>query len=598
MMPRKTRRMIIIVSIIVIILTIAIAFFLLYRNTNLFKSSATLFTKYLGQNMENMNSALQKIGTSEFNELLKNNKNTSEMQVKVNYTTNIGTSSESTQNSINQLKLKMSGQADPNNQYKYQDIKLLNNNEKVAEIEYIQRGITHGIRFSDLFDQYILADNENLKELFKKMGYSEEQLVNVPDSIEFNNEVKNIFEFSKDEKQKLKTKYMSIINNNVSKENFSKQKSQMVEIEGKSIKANSYVLTITKEQLNNIYIKILEEMKQDETFLSRIDQLQTTLGLDVEIINLRQEFAEELEGIIANITKNNIGKDETKIIVYENNQKTIRTVVQHPDYEIDIDLLSSQTEDYIQISYQNATSEKKRIFTYKKANGETSVNLSNTEKEKTTQYSLVSNNKVEGNHCAKNLVAKYEDSTNRVELITEQELDLVKSFENEVNLSDDNSINLSKLEAEQVQMVLSQVINSISGEMNEINTNVIKTEDLEELGKTTGIIKEYETLEANGITETEKSRFNSQFEILQGEDLESETILDLIEAVRDHLIDLEVVSNTEIKLKLDRLDKNEEVATTLSTFIEENKNKIYNVKVEYDAQTGLASHIVLTMLEK
>ena len=598
MMPRKTRRMIIIVSIIVIILTIAIAFFLLYRNTNLFKSSATLFTKYLGQNMENMNSALQKIGTSEFNELLKNNKNTSEMQVKVNYTTNIGTSSESTQNSINQLKLKMSGQADPNNQYKYQDIKLLNNNEKVAEIEYIQRGITHGIRFSDLFDQYILADNENLKELFKKMGYSEEQLVNVPDSIEFNNEVKNIFEFSKDEKQKLKTKYMSIINNNVSKENFSKQKSQMVEIEGKSIKANSYVLTITKEQLNNIYIKILEEMKQDEIFLSRIDQLQTTLGLDVEIINLRQEFAEELEGIIANITKNNIGKDETKIIVYENNQKTIRTVVQHPDYEIDIDLLSSQTEDYIQISYQNATSEKKRIFTYKKANGETSVNLSNTEKEKTTQYSLVSNNKVEGNHCAKNLVAKYEDSTNRVELITEQELDLVNSFENEVNLSDDNSINLSKLEAEQVQMVLSQVINSISGEVNEINTNVIKTEDLEELGKTTGIIKEYETLEANGITETEKSRFNSQFEILQGEDLESETILDLIEAVRDHLIDLEVVSNTEIKLKLDRLDKNEEVATTLSTFIEENKNKIYNAKVEYDAQTGLVSHIVLTMLEK
>ena len=134
-------------------------------------------------------------------------------------------------------------------------------------------------------------------------------------------------------------------------------------------------------------------------------------------------------------------------------------------------------------------------------------------------------------------------------------------------------------------MILNQVTSSVFGKVNEINTNAIKTEDVGELGKAMGLIKEQDTIEANGITETEKSRFNSQFEILQGEDLKSDTILDLIDAIQDNLVDLEVISNTELKLKLDRLDKNEEVATTLSAFIEENKNKIYNAKVEYDEET-------------
>ena len=60
---------------------------------------------------------------------------------------------------------------------------------------------------------------------------------------------------------------------------------------------------------------------------------------------------------------------------------------------------------------------------------------------------------------------------------------------------------------------------------------------------------------------------------------------------------MEVVSNTELKLKLDRFNKNEQVATVLSSFIEENKNRKYDARVEYEVETGLASEIVLTMVE-
>lgn len=599
MMPRKKRRTLIIVSII-LLLIIAVTLILLYINTDMFKSNSTLFAKYIGQNVENIETVYQKIGKNEYNELLQQNKYTTEARVKVNYAENIGTSSESTQNSINQLKLEISGETDKNNQYNYQDINLLSNDEKVSEVEYIQSGNSYGIRFSDLFNQYILVDNENLKELFEKAGYTGEELTNIPDKIEFNYDFESIFQFSEEEKQNIKTKYINIINNNIAKDNFSNQKNQIIQIDGKDIKANSYVLTLTKEQLNNIYINMLEEVKQDEMILSRMDKIQTLLEKykTDETINLREQFINDVEDLIIDITRNNIGQDEAKVIVYENNQTTIRTIIQHPDYEINIDLLSYQAEDYIQVSYKDIVSEKEQVLTYKKINEEMSTIFKNTNDGKTVEYSLTIDEKIDGNSCVKNIVAKYEDDSNRVEATIEQNIDIVSSFSNEVSLNDENSINLSKLEEEQIKAILDRVNSGVSEKANEITTTAVKMEDLWEVLKATGIVKEEQIIESMGVTQTEKNRFNSQFEILQGDNLESADILKLIDAIKENLIDMEVVSSTELKLKLDRLNKNEEIATTLSSFIEQNKNKKYSAKVEYDEETGLASDILLIMLEK
>lgn len=598
MIPRKKRRMFIIVSVILLLVIIAVVMLLLYINTDMFKSNSALFTQYIGQNVEKIATLYDEVGTSEYDKLMKQNKHTTQTEIKMNFTENIETTSESTQNSINQLKLQIDGQTDNSNQYNYQDIHLLNSDKEISEIEYIQKGNTYGIRFSDLFNQYILADNENLKELFEKVGYTEEELVNIPETIEFDYDWKSIFQFSKEEKESIKTKYSNILNRDISEDNFSKQSNQEIQMNGKNINTNSYVLTLTKEQLNNIYINLLEEMKQDEIILTKIDKIQALLEQYqlAEMTDLRGQFIEELEDLITNITKNNIGQEEAKIIVYVNNRTTVRTIIQHPDYEICIDLLSSKEEEYLQVTYQDTASKKEQVFTYKKGNEETSVTFNNVKEEKVSQYSFVINEKVNGNNCVKNIVAKYEDNTNRLEAAMKQTIDIVDSFEEEV-LNDENAINLSELEAEQVQIVLNKVKSSVSKKANEITTT-INTEDLWNVLKAVGFVKEEQILEAMGITETEKSRFNSQFEILQGENLESDATLNLIEAIKENLIDFEVVSNTELKLKLDRLNKNEEVATTLSAFIEQNKNKKYNAKVEYDETTGLVSDILLTMLKK
>ena len=116
MMPRKKRRTILIISILLVIIAIVSAIVVIYLTTDMFKSSDILFAKYIGQNMENLENVYHEIEKDDYRELMKQNKHTIENKVKVNYTENMGTTSENTKNPINQLKLTINGQVDNQNQ--------------------------------------------------------------------------------------------------------------------------------------------------------------------------------------------------------------------------------------------------------------------------------------------------------------------------------------------------------------------------------------------------------------------------------------------------------------------------------------------------
>lgn len=591
MMPRKKRKIILIVSIISIVAMIAMTLIFLYITTDSFKSSRTLFCKYLGQNVENWGAMQSENKQSEYEELLEQSKYTTNTEVTVNYTENVGTDLENTENVINELKLEIKGQTDNSKEYNYQDIHLLKNDEKLSELEYIQSGEVKGIRFPELFSQYLVASKDDVKEILQKTGQEEQETSKLWQKIDFN----GFPSLTPTEQQTIKNKYINLINRNLSKDNFSKQKNQTIQMDGKAINVNAYTLTLTKEQMNSIYLKILEEMKQDEIILKKIDDLQIWLEpyqMEAEM-NLREEFIQKIDSLMSDITRNNIGQEQAKITVYENYHTTVRTVIQNPEYEITIDLLSLSEENYVQFSYQDEKNKKKQVVTYKKTGRQTSIDFERTEKEQTKKYQLVNNQKVNGNQCEKNKTFLYEDDSNKVEASIKQEINIVDIAEEDVIQKEENFINLSELEEEQLQTILEQAKAKISEETTKV-TNHVKKEEVLQVLKVVGLVKENQNFENTGITETEKKRFNSKFEILQGENLENKVILNLIDAIKSNLVDIEVVSGTELKLKLDRLRNNEEVVTNLTTFMEESKNQKYNAKVEYDETTGLVSSIVLT----
>ncbi len=238
MMPRKKRKILLVVLAIVFLFIVGgISLILLYLNTDMLKSNATLFAKYLGQNIENMEEVLKQ-EENDFHQLLQQKPYEEETTIKVNYTENIGKTSENNDNAINQLRLKMKGQMDPSHQYEYRDIRLLKEEQEIAKVEYMQNEQVYGIRFSDLFRQFILMNRGEIGELIGETDFIQEGNHNQFDEMAMEKEIKELFQFSEEEKKNFQTRYINIVNQNVTKDKFSKQENQNIQINGKTINVN------------------------------------------------------------------------------------------------------------------------------------------------------------------------------------------------------------------------------------------------------------------------------------------------------------------------------------------------------------------------
>ena len=164
MMTKKEKKKMIIILVTIFVILMLAAFVAIYLLTDMFKSDKTLFLKYMGKNAENLETIVE---TFE-NKNTINGKYEESTEIRVNYTENIGTTSENTDNSINNLKITLDGQTDKENRYDYKNVKLLNKDEQVMNVEYIQDGNNHGIKFSDLFNQYLLLEENNIESFFEK----------------------------------------------------------------------------------------------------------------------------------------------------------------------------------------------------------------------------------------------------------------------------------------------------------------------------------------------------------------------------------------------------------------------------------------------
>lgn len=601
MMPRKKRITILISSIVLVILIISLTLVLLYKNTDMFKSNKTLLIKYMMKNTENIENVVGTLENNQYKEKLNENKYTNNTTIKINHTENIGTSLENTNSTINQLYLSLEGKVDKNSNYNYQDIKILNNdNEPQMSIEYIKDNNTYGIRFSDLFNQYILVDNENLKKLYENLGKEQEILTNIPDSIDLENDIFGKLSFTKEEKDIIEEKYRNILEKEFENQNITKQKNQIITINEQKLVTNAYTIKLTKEKLNNIFLKILEEVKQDEVILSKFEDIGNILNSYYAIIgesnqtNLKDKFIEDIEKKIDEINRTNIGQDETSIIVYEDNRNTVRTTIKYTDYEVNIDSIGSQGNLYAQFKIERAKQKQTNTITLVEQNNNLNIDIEQNNEDKIKKINFVRNTQMDENNNSQKIEMKYEDGTDKIEANIEQNVKLVNESNNLPKIQENNSVKLNDLDKERLQPLMQRIKTSLNEKINETFTSK-GIEDFNKILNVLGITKEGQTIESTGITETEKNRFNSQFEMLQGNEITAENIIRAIDAAKNNINGIEIVSNTKLKIKIDRNNSNEEVTSQLVDFIEQDKGRKYNVGVEYN-QNGLVQYIVLEIV--
>lgn len=589
MLTKKKRKLLIISIVIAVILILISIFVALYLTTDMFKSNQTLFMKYIAKNAENF------AQVQEINMPQKYESYNEKTDIKVNYITNVGTTSENTDNNINNLSLKVEGKRDENPQYDYKKIQLLQKNNEEMTVEYVKNNDNYGLHFNDLFNQYIVVQNSDLKGLFDKLGYTDEIIANIPNQINIEESV-NQLKFTEEELMVLQEKYINLLAINVSGNNFGKEPSAIITIGNNKVATNAYSLTLTKEQLNSLYVKILEEVKKDEIILSKLDKVQEiynilTLG-NSNNINVKQVIIEKIENKIKEINSNNIGTETNKVIVYEADGQTIRTTIQTTEYETSLDYLNVNGEKYINLSKSKNKNNVENI-TCEISQNKNVIIIENNEEQnpKTIKYEYVTEN--DGSDINNQYVLMYNDKTQKAELDINQKLEKTEETKEKVEFSSENSVNLTMLERVHVKQIVEQAKKGLEEKIKQVKENV-KAEDIENMLESIGIIKDGTILNSTGVTEAERNRFNSKFELLQGEKIPSENLITIIDTIKNNIIDMKVVSNEELKLELDKTKGNEEISEVLKEFLSKDKNATYNIKIEYD-ENKLAKYINLTI---
>lgn len=605
MMPRKKRRAILIFVILIILLMIATVCVVLYATTDMFKSNDVLFEKYTRQLLDNLDDVLNEDHMAEMEEILNNNKLTSNTTATINYSENGDTS-----HPINNIQMNISGEEEKTTGYNYKDVTVTQNDETVAGLEYIEDGNIAGVRLNGI-RQYLSTNVENKDE---------NEIYNLYELI--HTDIPGLLGLNSNEWNTLKEKYIGIIWGDVANATFSKQSGMVIEINGTQYNTNVYSITITKEQFNNIYIQLLEELEKDEIILSKIEALDNKLNeyhnfmQDGESSNLKQDFIDEIDNTIQNIQNFNIGNDERTISVFESNGMAISLSIDTEKDFTGLDVVNGEGSHFINIlgNEKIEEGEAENSFDFK-----IEKTAATNDETLTVQYNTVQEGEEITNECS--VSRKMENSTvnshvnfsrsveqNTLEIAVETITNIVNDFEEKEELvENENNIIIESLNDEQKESVRSNVEENIN---NQINTflQVVPLENINQMLINLNFMEEeLDDISGDGnVTELEKNRFNSTFELFEGEHITKERIEELIDISKEDLGDVRITNYkeqgneripSEYRLVIERGTDNSELAENVIAYIEENYNEEFSVRLEYDETTGLVNNIYITVME-
>lgn len=608
-MARKKRRMVIGLTILFLLIIILAILLTLYFTTDMFKSNKTLFEKYLLQGMAQISNLDDETHMNELNQLLENNKEQNVLKGNITYEEN-----GQKDNVINNINLEITGQTDKKENYNYQDISLTDENEQTLyKAEYINDNNIYGLRLEGI-KQFVSTDLEKSTDENNKAKIWED-LKNI--------NIEDYLGFSEEEKQTLQTRYFNIINNATNENSFTKQKNVTLIINEQNYTANAYIFSLTKEELNNIYIEILNQIKTDDIILKKLENLDNKINEYNDIMQngkrakIKEEIVNKITEKTEEIKNSNIGSDQRRIIVYESQGKPISLGIENGESKIYINTIDEENKKFFEIEETKETEkENSSDFIIEKNIQE------NNEQIIVTYNKVVDDEKIEN---TLDYTRKLENDTVNVDFKLNRK---IKEFNIEVNLNNVIKIvnNLDKIELDETNNVLLEDLdednkNNILNILNE-NKNSQQNRINEKITQETfdNILINLELKQAGAeeigndgtISETERNRFNSNFEFYEGEKVSKENVLKLIEVAKNNLDDIKVTKYKEdeyideertqpavqeYSMLIKRSSKNDEVANKFYNTIKDSDKDSYNIKIEYNQQTGLVESILISVNE-
>ena len=296
---------VLIITLVIILLLGCATFATLYFATDIFKSNKDMFYKYISQ--ISVGDTLVANEYSKYQERLKNEDNTNKGNVSISVKGN-------NEEVINE-EFDFETKSKPGEDFASAKIDMKQNDEKKLTIDYLRNEDLYGLRFEDVIKQYIVLENNNLKEFAQKLGI--ENTDNMPNKLEIQDKVVMGEEEQKAIEQIL-TKYMNIAIEQIPNENYSKLKKENITLDDKELSADGYQLTINGDLLKEILINVLNSMKEDEEVYNLLSKLSET---EFKLEN----YKETIQSSIDAISQEN-SKIDISLKVYKQGKKTIKLV--------------------------------------------------------------------------------------------------------------------------------------------------------------------------------------------------------------------------------------------------------------------------------
>lgn len=582
---------IIIIILVVLIFVVAIGGTALYLTTDMFKSSQVLFQKYISQNIQDIIDVFEVEQEEQTVDLLRKSDYVDSTNATLKYL-----DQENDEEEIYQIKANGINKASEN--AFYETISASYGNNVIMSVDLLGQNNTYGFRLANLVQQFVSAENATVSYFVSSMGLDGSMFTEKLQPVD----VTGLLDLSDEDVQQLIKTYIYLMLTDIDKSHYSSSKNAVITLQNKeSITTNAYTLTVTKNELDKLYKKILNQAMNDKIILGKIDNVDNKIKeagfAEPEGKSLREQYIQKIQEKIDGLEYQ--GEDTSKITITVNEKDgvTVRTTMKTEDskYVLDVDetlgktvsLETTQKTDQEEVVKTYAIGknendkERKRIISYSEPTQSIDVALGRVQ----TDTGMTLN--VEANYKS--------DDINNIDLISQTDIKMAADEAIPVNFDDKNNIVLNNYEGLKIYSILdnlkNRAIKSLEDTQAKINTKLLNRIILQIDEKEQ---KKKKDEEQNA--ETKKEQFNNKFVLYEGEDVEQEYVLKLIKTAGENMTDYQVVSGTHLKLFIKEGEKNENKANEISTAIENSRDS-YNIKLNYNDQ-GYVDTIDITVYEK
>ena len=506
----KSKKGLIAGIVVAIIVILALAGGVIYAKTDLFKPADKLFYKYLlGEKTE-----------FDYDEFLEEVKNAEGKEYSSNGEINANIDMQSTSayarnnlNNINKFKIEFEQKNKPKENKMSSNVKLSYDNKDVVEANLVKNSDIYGIQSDIMHDKYIVVENNNLKELAKKLGMDEE---NIPDKFE-QVEAYDLLYVSKEDRKEIVDKYKQVVNNKIGKDKYTAEKNVETEINGEKVKTNTYKLTITEKEVYETIKSILETAKDDE-------KTQELIISKYEMINKNVQNSEELtkdnikdyiDDLISDVDRElKYASDESmEIIVYVNKGKTVKIEAKENEDTISAEFFEKDNKNNIVISIEdyklNIEYEEKEESNNKSLKGTITI-LSDDEEQGKIDYEIAIKGTIGKGKNEITAKLNIEADEEKIELNIKENV----NYDEKVTIEDldsDKIVKLNDMSEDEIKDLFMEVYKKVQTDL----PKVLEETGISELfGNNTS---NYDKYDLDNNTDTSDNDYDSDIETLDEE---------------------------------------------------------------------------------